>query len=33
MTLPFIAKYGFKNNSHDLLEWDGGAPHRQNYLD
>lgn len=26
MTLPFIAKYGFKNNSHDLLEWDGGAP-------
>ncbi|TMO84426.1 hypothetical protein [Pseudoalteromonas spongiae] len=27
MTLPCIAKYGFKNNSHDLLEWNGkGSP-------
>jgi hypothetical protein len=23
MTFPFHAKYGFKNNSHDLLDWDG----------
>jgi hypothetical protein len=23
MTFPFHAKYGFKNNSHDLLGWDG----------
>jgi hypothetical protein len=30
MTLPFVAKYGFKNNSHDLLEWDGkGQPPRE----
>lgn len=30
MTFPFVAKYGFKNNSHDLLEWDGaGQPPRE----
>jgi hypothetical protein len=23
MTFPLCAKYGFKNNSHDFLEWDG----------